>query len=84
MISLPHTGGVPQEGGIAAVRAQWGKTYPGGGPMGRNDKDSVVADPLLQSPPTDFSLKPDSPALLIGKASNMNAGSWQKADKPKQ
>ena len=52
--------------------------------MGENDKNSVVADPLLSNPPTDFSLKPDSPALLMDKASNMNAGAWQRADKPKR
>ena len=82
-MGLPHVT-IPQKGGIAAVRAQWPKTYPDGGPMGENDKSSVVADPLLSNPPTDFSLKPDSPALLMDKASNMNAGAWQRADKPKR
>jgi parallel beta-helix repeat protein len=82
VIRLPHAS-VLQEGGIAAVRAQWAKTYPGGGPAEDNDKNSVVADPLLSAPPTDFSLRPGSPALLMDQASNMNAGAWQKADKPK-
>ena len=81
VMRLPRAS-VPQKGGIAAVCAQWGKTYPGGGSV-ENDKNSVVADPLLSDPPTDFSLKPDSPALLMDKASNMNAGAWQRADKPK-
>lgn len=82
VIRLPRAS-VPQEGGVAALRAQWGKTYPGGGPAEGNDKNSVVADPLLSAPPTDFSLRPGSPALLMDQAANMNAGAWQEADKPK-
>ena len=72
-----------KKAGSPPCARQWGKTYPGGGSV-ENDKNSVVADPLLSNPPTDFSLKPDSPALLMDKASNLNAGAWQRADKPKR
>jgi hypothetical protein len=74
---------VPLKSGIAAVRELWSR-YAGGGRMKDNDGGSVVADPLLSNPPEDFSLRRDSPARGVDKASKLNAGAWQENARPRK